>query len=206
MAESSEVSSTAPTEQTSLSRKLLTLVAVFGKFGALTFGGGYAIVAMMEDEIVHRRHWMTSEELMDLIAIGESTPGPIAVNTATFIGYKLAGIIGSLVAVLALVLPAWLIIVLISGCYLTLRDNVWIAAALSGIRIAAIVLILQACLRMGSKLKRNGFNAIMLTSAFYLTAFPSLNAFYVIIGALLIGLIWHGIRPRYLLPKQKETP
>lgn len=206
MAESSEVPSTAPAEPPSLLRKLFTLVAVFGKFGALTFGGGYAIVALMEDEIVHRRHWMTSEELLDLIAIGESTPGPIAVNTATFIGYKLAGVIGSIVAVLALVIPAWLIIVLISGCYLTLRDNVWIASALSGIRVAAIVLILQACLRMGSKLKRNGFNVLMFAGAFYLTAFPSVNAFYVIMGALLIGLIWHGIRPRYLLPKHEETP
>lgn len=206
MAESSEAPSTAPAEHPTLLRKLLTLVAVFGKFGALTFGGGYAIVAMMEDEIVHRRHWMTAEELMDLIAIGESTPGPIAVNTATFIGYKLAGIIGSLVAVLALVLPAWLIIILISSCYLTLRDNIWIASALGGIRVAAIVLILQACLRMGSKLKRNGFNALMLTGAFYLTAFPSVNAFYVIMGALLIGLFWHGIRPRYLLPKREEKP
>ena len=192
-------------EETSRLRKLLTLILVFGKFGALTFGGGYAIIALMEDEIVHRRKWMSAEDLMDLIAIGESTPGPIAVNTATFIGYKLAGITGSLVAVLALVFPAWLIIVLISGCYLTLRDNIWVAAALSGIRIAAIVLILQACLRMWTKLKRSWFNSIMLAGAFYLTAFPSINAFYVILGALLIGLLWYGIRPRYLLPKQGET-
>jgi chromate transporter len=199
-----EVNASPTTEANPLFRKLLTLTLVFGKFGALTFGGGYAIVAMMEDEIVHRRQWMTSEEIMDLIAIGESTPGPIAVNTATFIGYKLAGIVGSLVAVLALVLPAWLIILLISGCYITLRENVWIAAALSGIRVAAIVLIAQACLRMGAKLKRTWFNGTMLGSAFYLTAFPSVSAFYVIMGALLIGILWHGIRPRYLLKHMEE--
>ena len=199
-----EANVSSPTEAHSLFRKLLTLILVFGKFGALTFGGGYAIVAMMEDEIVHRRQWMTSEDLMDLIAIGESTPGPIAVNTATFIGYKLAGIVGSIVAVLALVLPAWLIILLISGCYITLRENVWIASALSGIRVAAIVLIAQACLRMGSKLKRTWFNGVMLGSAFYLTTFPSVSAFYIIMGALFVGILWHGIRPRYLLKHTEE--
>lgn len=193
-------------EKPTLFRRLFALMLVFGKFGALTFGGGYAIIALMEDEIVHRRHWMTTDELMDLIAIGESTPGPIAVNTATFVGYKLAGVIGSIVSVLALVLPAWAVIIAISGCYLTLRDNPWVAAALGGIRVAAIVLIIQACLRMGMKLKRNWFNGIMLTASFYLVAFPSVSAFYVIMGALLIGLLWHGIRPRFLLAKQEEQP
>lgn len=204
MTQPTQHASLQPAETPSRFRRLLQLILVFGKFGGLTFGGGYAILALMEDEIVHRRRWMTSDEMLDLIAIGESTPGPIAVNAATFIGYRIAGLIGSIAAVLALVLPAWLIIVLISGSYLLFRDNVWIAAALSGIRVAAIVLIIRACVRMLSKLKRTWFNSIMLCCAFYGVAVPSINAFYIILAALLIGIVWHGIRPRYLVAKGGE--
>ena len=90
---------TSPAEKPTLLRTLFLLALVFGKFGALTFGGGYAIVALMEETIVQKYKWLSSEELLNLITNGESTPGPIAVNTATFIGYRLAGIWGSLVAV-----------------------------------------------------------------------------------------------------------
>ena len=118
---------------TSLGERLLALTLTFGKFGGITFGGGYAIVALLEEELVQRRHWLTSEELLNIITVGESTPGPIAVNTATFVGYRIAGVLGGLVATVALVFPAWLVIVLISSCYLALRENVWVASALAGI-------------------------------------------------------------------------
>lgn len=185
-------------EKPSLLRTLFTLMLVFGKFGALTFGGGYAIVALMEETIVRKHHWLTSDELLDLITIAESTPGPIAVNTATFIGYRLAGIWGSLVAVTALVFPAWLIIVIISTCYLTLRDNVWVAAILNGVRLAAIVLIARACLNMGRKLPRTRLNLILMGLAFAVATFTAISALYIITAALLFGLFWFGVRPRHL--------
>ena len=179
-------------EKPKLLRTLFMLMVVFGKFGALTFGGGYAIVAMMEETIVRKYHWLTAEELLDLIIIGESTPGPIAVNTATFIGYRLAGLPGSVVAVLSLVFPAWLIVVGISTCYLTFRENVWVAAVLNGIRLAAIVLIARACLNMGRKLERTALNAGLVCIAFALSLLTSVSALYIISGALLFGVLWFG--------------
>jgi chromate transporter len=197
--------STSPAEKPTLLRTLFLLALVFGKFGALTFGGGYAIVALMEETIVQKYKWLNSEELLNLITIGESTPGPIAVNTATFIGYRLAGIWGSLVAVTALVFPAWLIIVLISTCYLTLRDNVWVAAALNGIRLAAIVLIFRACLKMGKKLNRTPLNLTLLTITAGLAIFTPISALYLIVAALLFGFVWFGLLPR-LRTASEEQP
>lgn len=197
--------STSPAEKPTLLRTLFLLALVFGKFGALTFGGGYAIVALMEETIVQKYKWLSSEELLNLITIGESTPGPIAVNTATFIGYRLAGIWGSLVAVTALVFPAWLIIVLISTCYLTLRDNVWVAAALNGIRLAAIVLIFRACLKMGKKLNRTPLNLTLLAITAGLALFTPISALYLIVAALLFGFVWFGLLPR-LRTASEEQP
>ena len=196
---------TSPAEKPTLLRTLFLLACVFGKFGALTFGGGYAIVALMEETIVQKYKWLSSEELLNLITIGESTPGPIAVNTATFIGYRLAGLWGSLVAVAALVFPAWLIIVLISTCYLTLRDNVWVAAALNGIRLAAIVLIFRACLKMGKKLKRTPLNLSLLAITATLAIFTPISALYLIVAALLFGFVWFGLIPR-IHASSKDTP
>ena len=196
---------TSPAEKPTLLRTLFLLACVFGKFGALTFGGGYAIVALMEETIVQKYKWLSSEELLNLITIGESTPGPIAVNTATFIGYRLAGIWGSLVAVTALVFPAWLIIVLISTCYLTLRDNVWVAAALNGIRLAAIVLIFRACLKMGKKLNRTPLNLTLLAITAGLALFTPISALYLIVAALLFGFVWFGLLPR-LRTASEEQP
>lgn len=197
--------STSPAEKPTLLRTLFLLALVFGKFGALTFGGGYAIVALMEETIVQKYKWLSSEELLNLITIGESTPGPIAVNTATFIGYRLAGVWGSLVAVTALVFPAWLIIVLISTCYLTLRDNVWVAAALNGIRLAAIVLIFRACLKMGKKLNRTPLNLTLLAITAGLAIFTPISALYLIVAALLFGFVWFGLLPR-LRTTSEEQP
>lgn len=184
---------TSVAEKRSLLRTLLLLVLVFGKFGALTFGGGYAIVALMEETIVRKHGWLTSDELLDLITIAESTPGPIAVNTATFIGYRLAGVLGSITAVVALVFPAWLIITLISTCYLTLRENVWVAAALNGIRMAAIVLIFRACLNMGKKVQKTRVNVIVMGGVFLLSTFTPISAIYLLFGALFFGWVWFGV-------------
>ena len=174
----------------------------FAKFGGITFGGGYAIVALLEEELVRQRGWLTSEELLNIITVGESTPGPIAVNTATFVGYRLAGVLGGIVATLSLVFPAWLVIVLISSCYLTFRENTWVAAALAGIRIGAIVLIARAFLRMGHGVKRTVANIAAGAIAFGLVVFTSLNAIWIILGGLLFGALWYGVRPRLL--KQEE--
>ena len=183
----------------------MALTLTFGKFGGVTFGGGYAIIALLEDDLVRRKGWLTQEELLNIITIGESTPGPIAVNTATFVGYRLAGILGGVVATVALVFPAWLVIVIVSGFYLEFRENTWVAAALAGIRVAAIVLIARAFFRMGQGVPRNVANLAAGTVAFVSVALFNLNALWFVIGGLLFGVAWYGVRPR-LLGLGGETP
>ena len=183
-------------KQPSLAQRLLALTLTFGKFGGITFGGGYAIVALLEDELVRKKGWLTQDELFNIITIGESTPGPIAVNTATFVGYRLAGVLGGIVATVALVFPAWLVIVLISSCYLALRENVWVASALAGIRVAAVVLIARAFVRMGHGVRRTAVNLLTGALAFGLVAFTPVSAIWIVLGGLLFGVLWHGVLPR----------
>lgn len=190
--------------EASLLKRLWALISTFAVFGGVTFGGGYAIVALLEDRLVRQKGWLTSDELLDIITIGESTPGPIAVNTATFVGYRVAGVLGGIVATVSLVFPAWLVIVLISSCYLILRENYWIAAALAGVRIAAIVLIARAFLRMGKKIAPTPTNLIASAVAFGLIVFLKTNAVWIIVASLLFGIFWYGIRPRYLDRRKAE--
>lgn len=184
-----------------LMNRLWALIAVFGKFGAITFGGGYAILALLEGELVDRRKWITHEELLDIVTIAESTPGPIAVNMATFVGYRLAGVIGGLVATLSLVLPAWAIIFSLSSCYLLFRDNPWIASTLAGIRIAAVVLVFRAFIKMGLKLQWSGANIFLAVSAFSAVFFFSISAILMLILALLFGVVWFGCCQRKAPPR-----
>lgn len=180
----------------SLPKRLWALIVTFAIFGGITFGGGYAIIALLEDRLVRQKGWLTSDELLDIITIGESTPGPIAVNTATFVGYRVAGVLGGLVATVSLVFPAWLVIFLISSCYVILRENYWIAAALAGVRVAAIVLIARAFVRMGKKVSPTPANLIACALAFGLIVFLKTNAVWIIVAALLFGVLWYGVRPR----------
>lgn len=179
----------------SLIRRLTALALTFGKLGAVTFGGGYAMIAILEDEIVTRRKWLTAEELTDIITIAESTPGPIAVNAATFVGYKLAGLPGGILATLSLVFPPWLTIVLLSTCYLAFRDNHWVAAALAGIRIGAIILIARACWRMGSKMPRTAGSFLLCSAAFLGVVSGVLPAVWAVCGGLLAGALVYGLLP-----------
>lgn len=190
----------------SRAQALLALALTFGKFGGITFGGGYAIIALLEEELVRRRGWLSQEELLDIITVGESTPGAIAVNTATFVGYRLAGVPGGVLATAALVFPAWLVIVLLSGCYLVLRENVWVASALAGIRVAAVVLIVRAFFRMAKGVKRTRLNGFCLALAFALVAFAGMNAVWAVVGSLLFGVAWYGLRPRFANAKRSGQP
>lgn len=196
----------ASTSTVPLRSRLLSLALTFGKFGGITFGGGYAIIALLEEELVRRRGWLSQEELLDIITVGESTPGAIAVNTATFVGYRLAGVPGGILATAALVFPAWLVILLLSGCYLVLRENVWVASALAGIRVAAVVLIVRAFFRMTKGVKRTPLNGVCMAVAFAWVAVAGLNAVWAVIGGLLFGVAWYGLRPRFADAKRSGQP
>lgn len=142
---------------------LLDLFATFAKIGVFTFGGGYAMIAMIEHACVERKKWITHDEMMDVTVIAESTPGPIAINAATFVGYKQSGFAGAVAATLGIVLPSFLIIFAISSVLDHFLEITVIANAFKGVKIAVGILILDAGVTMIRKMpKKKMPRAIML--------------------------------------------
>ena len=144
------------------SKTLPTLFFTMLKIGLFTFGGGYAMIALLENEFVTKRGWLEQEEFLDVAAIAESTPGPIAINSATYIGYKQAGLLGSLVATLGMTLPSFCIIYAISLFFDAFLSLTVVACAFRGIQIAVLYLILSAGLRMLKKMKKTPFSWAVL--------------------------------------------
>ena len=132
-------------------KELWELFIVFAKIGGFTFGGGYAMLPILQREVVENRNWATSEELMDYYAIGQCTPGIIAVNTSTFIGYKRKGIIGGIVATIGCVFPSLVIIMIIAAFINSFTHIVWVQHALAGIRVCVCVLVLDAVIKLAKK-------------------------------------------------------
>ena len=168
------------------------------KIGAFTFGGGYAMIHILENEFVSKKKWLEHDEFMDLIAIAESTPGPIAINSATYIGYKVGKVLGSTFATLGMVLPSFTIIYLISLFFNQFLAITWVAAAFKGIQACVVFLILSAGLKMLKKLKKTPFTitiasltfACMITFSVFAVSFSSI--FYIVISGTL-GLLLYTI-------------
>ena len=144
------------------SKTIPTLFFTMLKIGLFTFGGGYAMIALLENEFVTKRGWLEQEEFLDVAAIAESTPGPIAINSATYIGYKQAGILGSVVATLGMTLPSFCIIYAISLFFDAFLSLTVVACAFRGIQIAVLYLILSAGLRMLKKMQKTPFSWAVL--------------------------------------------
>ena len=144
---------------------LLDLFLTFAKIGLFTFGGGYAMIAMIENHCVERKKWITHDEMMNVTVIAESTPGPIAINCATFTGYKKAGFMGALVATLGMIVPSFMVIYLISIFLDNFLELTIIANAFKGIKIAVGILILDAAVTMIKKMHKKKLpRTIMLCS------------------------------------------
>ena len=144
---------------------ILDLFLTFAKIGLFTFGGGYAMIAMIENNCVERKQWITHDEMMNVTVIAESTPGPIAINCATFTGYKKAGLIGAIVATIGIVVPSFVVIYLISMFLDNFLELTIIANAFKGIKIAVGILILDAAVTMIKKMHKKKLpRAIMLCS------------------------------------------
>ena len=144
---------------------LIDLFLTFAKIGLFTFGGGYAMISVIENNCVERKQWITHDEMMDVTVIAESTPGPIAINCATFTGYKKAGFIGALVATFGIVLPSFVVIYLISMLLDNFLELTIIANAFKGIKIAVGLLILDAAMTMLKKMHKKKLpRAIMICS------------------------------------------
>lgn len=186
----------------------LSLFLAFFKIGLFTFGGGYAMIAIIERELVEKKKWLEHEEYMDVVAIAESTPGPIAINSATYIGYKIGGVIGSFFATLGVVLPSFIIIVLISLFYDKFIKIQFVKYAFNGIQACVAYLILSAGLKMFKKLKKTALNVIMFSLTFvaillFTFVFPHIeisSILYILVGGL-IGVVAYLIG--YLKTKNK---
>ena len=145
---------------------LLELFLCFSKIGLFTFGGGYAMIAMIENNCVERKKWISHDEMMDITVIAESTPGPIAINCATFVGYKQAGLLGALAATVGIVLPSFAIIYAISACLDNFLEITVIANAFKGIKVAVGLLILDAAVTMIKKMQKKPFPKCVMLCAF----------------------------------------
>ncbi len=170
--------------------KSLDLFKVFFKIGLFTFGGGYAMIPFIQKEIVEKNGWITDEEILDMFAIAEATPGVIAVNTATFVGYKISGFFGSLFATIGVVLPSFLIILLIAYFIKDFLSIKLIAYAFKGIRAGVIVLIIGAIRKFSKKNDINIFNIALLIIAFLVSAFTKVNTILILLCALILGVVY----------------
>ena len=177
-------------------KTLIDLFFTFCRIGGLTFGGGYAMLPMIQKEIVEEKKWATEEEVLDYYAVGQCTPGIIAVNTATFIGYKAQGIIGAIVATLGVVFPSLIIITIIAALLKNFASYAIIQHAFSGIRVVVIALIISAILKLAKTSIKNYITLIIAILAFISVAFVNLSPIYIVVVAACVGLISKLIRGR----------
>ena len=145
---------------------LLDLFLCFAKIGLFTFGGGYAMIVLIGNACVEKKHWLTHDEMMNITAIAESTPGPISINCATYIGYKQKGFAGSLAATFGIVLPSFCIICLISMFLDRFLEITWFAHAFQGIKAAVGILIIDAGFKMLKKMKKKPLSVAIAACAF----------------------------------------
>ena len=172
---------------------LIELFLVFFRIGAVTFGGGYTMLPLLQKELTETRKWVTEEELLDFYAIGQSTPGIIAVNTATFTGYRTAGVPGALTATLGLIVPSIIIITIIAAFLSAFHENRYVQKALRGVNISVAVLLLYSVYKFGRKAIRDFAGLIICLCAFTLVAFAGWSPVPVIPLSILAG-IFLGIR------------
>lgn len=169
-------------------KKYLNLFWTMLKIGLFTFGGGYAMIALLENEFVSKKEWIEKDEFLDMVAIAESTPGPIAINAATYIGYKMLGFFGSLTATVAVCIPSFIIIYVISLFFDAFLSFTLVSYAFKGIQVCVIWLILSAGLKMLKQMKKTAFNISILSAvilcmvAFSVFSVSFSTIFYILIS------------------------
>lgn len=179
-------------------RRLLELYLAFVKIGTFTFGGGLAMMPIMQRELVEKRGWITEEELIDYFAIGQSTPGIIAVNVATFVGYKRLGVIGGIIGTIGVVTPSWVIIMLLAGAISSVDKFPLAQKALKGINVAVAALLTSVIVKFSKKNIKNIWNAFFMLLAFALIYFLKVQSVWIILSSLVIGCL-------ITLYRQKKT-
>ena len=168
---------------------LWQLFLAFARVGVMTFGGGYAMIPILEREIVDRHGWATEEELMDYYAVGQCTPGVIAVNTATFIGYKTAGTLGGIVATLGVIFPSVVIITVIAGILTSFAEVPAVRSAFAGIRVCVCVLIFNAVLKLWKKAVVDKATLALFLGVFLLSAFLDISPVIFVVFCAAAGIL-----------------
>ena len=169
---------------------LWELFSAFFAIGAFTFGGGYAMLPMLEREIVQKHKWATQEEILNYFAIGQCTPGIIAVNTATFVGYKTKKVLGGICATLGVVAPSVLIITVIAMVLQNFMDIQWVQHAFAGIRVAVCALITASVIKLFKSNVKKNWHVLLAVGAFVVTALLKLSPVYVVVGCAVLSFIF----------------
>lgn len=171
------------------------------QISAFTFGGGFVIVSLMQKRFVDELDWLSEDEMLDMTAIAQSSPGAIAVNAAVLVGWHMAGFIGMLIAVFATILPPMLILSVISLFYKAFSENIYVAMVLNGMQAGVAAVILDVVSSMGSKVLKSKqiFSIVILALAFVCVFFLRINVVYILLAAILSGVV------QTLLEKRKEA-
>ncbi len=177
-------------------KELWDLFFTFCRIGGFTFGGGYAMLPMLQKEVVENKHWATEDELLDYFAIGQCTPGVIAVNTATFIGYKKKGVLGAIFATAGVIFPSLIIVIIIASFLSNFSHIPVVQHAFGAIRVVVCVLILYAVVRMGKKTVVDKLCAVLAMISFCLSVFLNISPVYIVLGAAVFGVLLPKIRRR----------
>ena len=181
-------------------KKALQLFWIFFKIGAFTFGGGYAMIPIIQKETVENHKFIKESDILDIVAIAESTPGPIAINSATFVGYQTAGVLGSVCATLGVVLPSFVIILLISFFLRQFMEYNLVRYAFAGIRAGVTALVIKAFVSMFKQCPKGAVSYLIMALAFLVAVFTNVSAILIIVSAALVGLFTFLI-----LDKKEET-
>ena len=168
-------------------KQFIEIYLAFVKIGTFTFGGGLAMMPIMQRELIEKRGWITEEEIIDYFAIGQSTPGIIAVNVATFVGYKRLGVLGGIIGTLGVVTPSWVIIMLLAGAISSVDKYPLAQKALKGINVAVAALLTSVIVKFTKKTIKNIWNAVFMLLAFALIYFLKVQSVWIIIASLVIG-------------------
>ena len=167
----------------------LELFASFAKVGVMTFGGGYAMLPVLQREVVENKHWATDEELMDYYAVGQCTPGVIAVNTATFVGNKLSGTLGGIVATAGVIFPSLVIITVIAAILTEFADIQAVKSAFAAIRVCVCVLIFNSVVKLWKKAVIDKASLIMCLAVFVLSVFLDISPIFYVIVCAAAGIV-----------------
>ena len=188
-------------------KKALLVFWSFFKIGLFTFGGGYAMISVISAELVERRKWITQEDMTDMLIISEMTPGAIAVNSATFVGYRVAGVLGGILGTLGVVLPSLIIITVLSFFVHYLEEVAWLAAAFKGIQAVVVVLIVNAMVKFFKQLDKNWQSYLIAAAALIATLLTDFNVIFLILAGGIYGIVYtlaRDARKKKLLEKNLD--